>query len=101
MSRVGAQQPVQRGGAGARQAGDEDGPLDRDVGVLWILLPRRLRQQPSNQRIAHEEPRHLAAQLGEARLARIRVEQNAERLAVVVVFDAEVVESASLRCRGV
>ena len=94
------EQPVHRGGAGARQAGDEDRPFDRDVGVLRILLQRRLGQQPGDQCIAHEEPLHLAAELGEVRFARVRLEQHAERLAVVVVVDAEVVEAAGLgrRC---
>ena len=89
------------GGAGARQTGDEDRPLDRHVDVLRVLLERRLRHQPGHQRIAHEEPLHLAAELGEVGVAAERVEQHAERLAVVVVVDAEIVEAAGLDRRGV
>ena len=90
-----------RGGAGARQPGDEDRPLDRHVGVLRVLLPRRLGDQPGDQRIAHEEPIHLAAELGQIGVAPVGLEQHPERFAVVVVVDAEIVEPAGLDRRGV
>ena len=101
MPRIGAQQPMQRGGAGAGQAGDEDRPLDRDIGVLRVLLPRGLGHQPGDQRVAHEEPVHLAAELGQIGVTLEGVEQHAERFAVVVVVDAEIVEPAGLDGRGV
>ena len=71
------------------------------VGVLRVLLARRLGHQPGHQRVAHEEPLHLAAELGEVGVAPVRLEQHAERLAVVVVVDAEIVEAARLGGRGV
>ena len=101
MPRVGGEQPVDGGGAGARQPGDEDRPLDGDVGVLRVLLARRLGHQPGHQRIAHEEPLHLAAELGQVGVAPERLQQHAERLAVVVVVDAEIVEAAGLHRRRV
>ena len=48
--RVGVQQPVQRGRAGARQAHHEDRPLDRYVGVLGLGGELRLGQQHADQR---------------------------------------------------
>ena len=97
---VGREQPVQRRGTGAGQAGDEDRPLDRHVGVLRILLPCRLGHQPGHQRVADEEPAHLAAELGEVGVALIGLQQHAERFAVVVVVGAEIIEADRLggRC---
>src|SRR4029079_4659197 len=69
--------------------------------VLRVLLPSGLRQQPSDQCIAHEEPRHLAAEFGETRFTRVRVEQHAECFAIVVVVGAEIVEPARLHRRRV
>ena len=69
MGRVGGEQTVNHGGAGARQAGDEDRPLDRHVDVLRVLLPRRLGDQSSDQRVAYEEPVHLASELGQVGVA--------------------------------
>jgi hypothetical protein len=43
---IGRQQPVQRGGAGPRQPGDEDGTFHRDIGVPGKGLPSRLAEQP-------------------------------------------------------
>ena len=62
MRRVGPEQPVQCRGPGTHQAGDEDGPCDRNIGVLRVLLPCRLGQQPGHQCAAQEEAIHLAAQ---------------------------------------
>ena len=101
MPRVGAHQPVQSGGSGAGQSGDEDRPFDRHVGVLRVLLPRRLGHQPGDQRVADEEAIHLAADLGQIGVAPVGLEQHAERLAVVVVVGAEVVQPARLGRRGV
>ena len=72
-----------------------------DVGVLRVLLERRLGHQPGHQRVAHEEPVHLAAELGQVGVAPEGLQQHAQRLAVVVVVDAEIVEAARLRRRGV
>jgi len=84
VGRVGGEEAVQCGGAGAGQPGDEDGPGDRDVRVLGVLLPRGLRQQACDERAAQEHPRHLAAERGEPFVARIRLEQDVEGLPVVV-----------------
>lgn len=89
------------GGAGAGQAGDEDRLLYRHVGVLRVLLERRFADEAGHQCTAHEEPLHLAAELGEVCLGAKRLEQYGQRLAVVVVVAAEVVESAGLGGRGV
>ncbi len=99
MHRIGGEQPVNGGGAGARQSGHEDRPLGRDVGVLRVLLERRLGHQPGDQRVADEEPLHLAAEFGQVGVAAKRLEQHGERLAVVVVVDAEVVEAGGLHGR--
>ena len=99
MRRVGADQPVQRRGAGAHQAGDEDRPFDGDVGVLRVLLPRRLRQQSGHQRAAQEEAIHLAAQHRKARVLTVRVQQNLQCFEVVVVVGAEVVQPGQLAGR--
>ena len=101
VRRVGAEQPVQRRGAGAHQPGDEDGPLDGDVGVLRVLLPRGFGQQPGHQRAAQEEAIHLAAQHRQAGFLPVGVQQHAQRFAVVVVVGAEVVEPGQLGGRGV
>ena len=58
-------------GSGARQPGDEDRSFDRHVGVLRVLLPCRLRHQPRDERVANEEPAHLAAELGQIGVAPI------------------------------
>ena len=71
------------------------------VGVLRILLPRRLGHQSGDQRVADEEAAHLAAELGQVGVAPVGLEQHAERLAIVVVVGAEVVEAAGLGRRGV
>src|SRR5438874_5183814 len=69
--------------------------------MLRVLLPCRLTQQPRHQRVAQEEPRHLAAQFGEICLTRIRLKQYPERFAVVVVVGAEIIEPTGLDGRGV
>ena len=96
VARVAAQQPMQCGGAGAGQSGDEDRGGDRHLGVLRILLPRRLAEQSCHQRVAQEEPRHLAADLGEVGVAAVGLQQHRQRLDVVVVVGAEVVEAYGL-----
>ena len=101
MRRVCAEQPVQRRGAGAHQSGDEDRPLDGDVGGLRVLLPRGFGQQPGHQRAAQEEPVHLAAQHGKAGFTPVGVQQHLQRFAVVVVVGAEIVEPGQLGGRGV
>ena len=92
---------MQRRGPGAHQPGDEDGPLDGDVSVLRVLLPRRFGQQPGHQGAAQEETIHLAAQHRKAGLLLVGVQQHAQRFAVVVVVATEVVESGQLGGRGV
>ena len=101
VSRVGRQQAVNGRRARAREAGDEDGSLDRDVDVLWVLLERRLRDETSDQRVADEEALHLAAELGEVGVAPERVEQYPEGFAVVVGAGTKVVQPAGLYGRGV
>ena len=101
MRRIGGEQAVDDGRAGAWQPGDEDRPLDLHVCVLRILLPRRLGNQPRDQCVADEEAAHLAAELGQVGVATVGLEQRAERLAIVVVVGAEVVEAARLGRRGV
>jgi len=49
MGRVGGEQPVQGGGAGPGQPGDEDWPCDADGGVVGILAPRCLADQARDQ----------------------------------------------------
>ena len=101
MPWIGGEQPVYRGGAGAGQAGDKDRPLDGDIDVLRVLLPRGLGQQPGHQRVADEEPGHLAAEFGEIGVAPVGLEQHAECFAIVVVVGAEVVETHRLGGRRV
>lgn len=72
VCRVFGQQPVQRRGPGARQAGDEDGPLDGHVGILRILLPRSLAQQPRDQRAAQESAVDFVAVRGQIGFMRHR-----------------------------
>ena len=88
------------GGAGARQTGHEDRPLDRDVDVLRVLLEGRLGDQPGHQRVADEEPLHLAAELGEVGVVAERIQQHAKRFAVVVIVDAEIIQTTGFyrRC---
>ena len=81
--------------------GDEDGPFDGDVGVLRVLLPCGFGQQPGHQRAAQEEAIHLAAQHRKAGFLPVGVQQHAQRFAVVVVVDAEVVEPGQLGGRRV
>ena len=69
MHRVRRQQPVDHGGPGTWQAGDEDRPLDRHVDVLRILLERGFRHQTCHQRVPGEEALHLAAELGQISVA--------------------------------
>ena len=97
--RVGGEQPVQGGGAGPGQAGDEDRRLDRDLGVLRVRLPGRLAEQPGGQRPAQERPLRLRAERREPRLAGARVEQHRE--AVGVVVGAEVGQAGPPRRRRV
>ena len=52
MSGVGRQQPMQRSGTCSGEPGDEDRALDRDLGMLGVLLPRRFAQQAGDQRPA-------------------------------------------------
>ncbi len=101
MPRVGGEQAVDDGGARARQPGDEDRSLDGHVGMLRVLLPRRLRHQPRHQCVAHEEPVHLATEFGQVGIPPERLKQDGQCLAVVVVVDTEIVESARLYRRSV
>src|ERR1700733_15238085 len=98
--RVGAEQSMQRRGAGPYQPSDEDRPLDGDLGMLRVLLPRGFRQQPGYQGAAQEEPVHLAAQHRETGFLAVGVQQHTQRFAVVVIVDAEVVEPGQLGGRG-
>ena len=100
MAGVTAQQPVQGGGAGARQTGDEDRALDHDVGVLGVLLPGRFAEQSGHQRVTQEEPRHLAAKFGEIGVAAVGLEKYVEGFAVIVVVGAEVIQPDGLDRRG-
>jgi hypothetical protein len=76
---------VQRGGAGARQAGDEDRPLDRDVGS--VLRKRGFAEQPRDQRAAQFGALDLVAVRRELLVVGIRVEQHVERLEVLVAAE--------------
>ena len=78
MTRITTQKPVKRGGTGARQPGDEDRADDLHTRVLRIALPRRLTQQPRYQRVAQEEPGHLATDLGQIGVVAIRIEKHGE-----------------------
>ena len=49
--------------------------------------------RPGHQCVADEEPRHLAAELGQIGVARIGLEKHAECFAIVVVVTAEIVEA--------
>ena len=100
MAGVGRQQAVQGRGPRARQSGDEDGPHDRNVGVLRVLLERRLGDQPGYEGVADEEAVHLAAELGQLGIAGERVQQHRQGLAVVVVVGAKIVQPAGFGRRG-
>ncbi len=91
VGRVGGEQPVQRRGAGPRQAGNEDRPVDADVRVLGVLPPARLAEQPGRQRAAQEDAVHLGAERGEVLLGGVRLQQHGEPVTVVV--GAEVVQA--------
>jgi hypothetical protein len=82
--RVGREQPVQRGGAGPGQAGDEDRRLDRDRRVLRVRPPACLARQPGGQRPAQHRPLRLRAERGEGGVAGARVEQHRQPVGVVV-----------------
>ena len=98
MRRVGRQEAVQCGGAGARQTGDEDGSGDRNVPVLGMLRPGGFREQTRDQRTTKEHPRHLAAERGECFVPRVRLEQYLECLEVLVL--AEIRQARHARRRG-
>lgn len=91
MGGIGGEQPMQCGGPGTRQPGDEDRPGDRHVDVAGVGLPRRLAQQPRHQRPLEEVPEHLAAEFGEPGLFGVRGEQDRQRLAVPVI--AEIIQT--------
>ena len=103
VPRVGVQQPVQGGGAGARQADHEDRSLDRYVAVLGVLGEARLGEQPPDQRALHLAPVEAVAERGQPGLGRGEVvDQQAQPL--LVRGAAEVVEARSSallrrRCR--
>ncbi len=90
---------MKRGGAGAGQPGDEDRPLDRNVGVVRVLLPPGLRHQPGGQRAPQIHPTDLAAERRQVGVALVRVEDDREAFAVVVVVRAEIVEADQSRRR--
>jgi hypothetical protein len=93
MRRVGAEQAVQCGRAGAWQTGDEDRPLDRDVVVQ--AGEGQLAEQACDQRAAQLGTLDLVAEPGEPLVARVRIEQYAERFEVLV--RAEVGQAGQLR----
>src|ERR1700748_460262 len=91
---------MERRGAGPHPGGGEDGPLNGNLSVLRVLLPRGFRQQPGYQRAAQEEPIHLAAQHRKTGFLPVGVQQHTQRFAVVVIVDAEVVAPGQLGRRG-
>jgi hypothetical protein len=97
--RIGGEQPVQRGRPRPRQAGDEDRPLDRDVGVLRMLRPLRHAEQPRDQRAAQERPLDGVALRREPGVPVVGLEHDLETFDVVVA--AEVLEPGEARGRGV
>ena len=99
VRRVGRQQPVQRGGAGPGQPGDEQRPGHRDLRVLRVRPPARLAAQPGGQRAAQHGPHHLATARGQVRVPLQRAEQHLEPVGVVV--RPEVGEPGDLRRQGV
>ena len=94
---IGAQQSVQGRGAGARQAGDEDRPLDRDVGMVREPLQRVDREQPPDEPAAQEGALQVVAFRREPGEVRVVVEQDPQALLVDRL--AEVVQPDRLRSR--
>ncbi len=99
VRRVGRQQPVQRGRAGAGQPGDEDGTIEAGLRVFGVRLPRCLTEQPGHQRAAQEDPLQLPAQRGQARVPGVGVQQHGEAVAVGV--GAELRQAGEPGGRGV
>ena len=99
VSRVDREEAVQGSSAGARQSGDEDRPLDLDVGVLRMLLPCGFTEQTCHQGAAKEYPRDLAAERRQILVAVVGLEQDRQSFGVIV--DAEVRQSGHPRRRGV
>lgn len=98
VSRVDREEAVQGSGARAWQSGDEDRPLDLDVGVFRMLLPRRFAEQTGHQGAAKEYPRDLAAEGRQILVAVVRLEEDRQSLGVIV--DAEVRQAGHPRRRG-
>src|SRR5215468_4665904 len=99
IGRIGGEQPVQGGRAGAGEPGDKDRPLDADVRVLGMLGPGRLAEQPGDQRTAQQRPGHPGSLGGQARVAGVGVQQDRE--AVAVVAGAEIRQPGDLGGRRV
>ena len=70
---VGVQVAVQRGGAGAGQAHQEDRSLDRHVAVLGVRGELRLREQYADQRALHLRALEVVAARRQPRLGRGQV----------------------------
>ena len=95
--RVGGHQLAQRGGAGARQADDEDRALDHLVVDLGVLLVGVLDLQPLDQGVADGRVLHHLAHLVEIGLGVQRLDGALQAFAVV--GRAEVVRARSRRAR--
>ena len=91
VRRVGVEQAVQRGGAGARQATDEDRSLDRHLGVRRVLLEAVLGEQPAHQRALDERALHVVALGRQAAVLREVLAEQAQPF--LVLGPAEVVHA--------
>ena len=99
VRRVRGEQPVQRGGAGPGQPGDEQRPVEADLLVLRVRPPARLAEQPGRQRAAQHGPHHLAAARGQVRVPLEGGDQLGQPVGVVV--GPEVGQPGDLRRQGV
>ena len=96
-ARVGGQQALQQGGAGALQAADHDDVAEVDVGDLGVPSEQVLDPQPLHQRPDEARPLYQAAHRGQTGFGVDRGGQHLQRFTVSVV--AEVAE-AGLPLRG-
>ena len=99
VRRVGHQQPVQRGGAGPRQPGDEDRPRRGYRRPGRMRLPPGLAEQPRRQRPAQQGPGRLLAPRRQPGVPGVGLEQHAQPVGVVV--RAEVRQPGDLARRRV